>query len=289
MRDLLAEDAYTIQPSPAPYTAIRRRGLAERRRRAVTGAVLVSLVAVPAGAYAVLGGSAERGAQTAAQKPQDGAPRASAPPSRTVAGPERPATDGQLLDGITFAQASDGLEKCLTAEGGGPPSQGDLLGEAADYRIILAVKDPGGSGSDDSFHVVGVRERPAGMRVVCDIDDGKASGITTGTADADPPDAGPVVPEANADHLFQPPVTDKGGWKLPFRWGVVGTVEPSVAEVTVSYGGATRRAVLDHGWFVAAGHVARQVTAAPHIKGYDSDGKLLYDSDQDKYWDRSLP
>ena len=70
VRELLAEDAYTIRPVPAPYPAIRRRGLAERRRRvAVAGATLLTLAAVPVGAYAWTGGNGERGADTAAPKP----------------------------------------------------------------------------------------------------------------------------------------------------------------------------------------------------------------------------
>ncbi|MFF0189194.1 hypothetical protein [Streptomyces sp. NPDC005244] len=249
----------------------------------MAGAVLASLVAVPAGAYALAGGEGERDAQIAAPNPSDGARRTSAAPTP---GPMRPATHGQLLDGITFAQASDGLEKCLTAERGAPSAP---LGEAKDYRIVLAAESASGSVTGDSFHVVGVREHPAGMRVVCDIEDGEASGFSTGTSADDPPDAGPVVPDLNSEGLFQPSTADKGSWKLPFRWAVVGTVEPSVAEVSVSYGDATRQAVLDHGWFVASGVLDRQVTTAPHIKGYDSAGKLLYDSDQDKSWARMLP
>ncbi|MFB8249182.1 hypothetical protein ACFC5X_29620 [Streptomyces sp. NPDC055952] len=286
VRALLAEDASAVEPSAPPCTAIRRRGVAERRRRAVTGAVLVSLVAVPAGAYAVASGGPERAGRTAADGPRDSTPR-TPPPSTAGPGPGRPATDGQLLDGITFAQASDGLAKCLASERGGPPAHREMLGEAKDYRIIWAARSTTGAATG-TFHVVGVKDRPAGTRVVCDIEDGEASGISTGTADSDPPDAGPVVPEANAGRLHQPPNADKGGWKLPFRWGVVGRVEPAVAEVTVSYGGVTRRAVLDHGWFVASGLLGRQVTDAPHIKGYDSGGKLLYDSDQDEHWDRTL-
>ncbi|EFH28626.1 conserved hypothetical protein [Streptomyces sviceus ATCC 29083] len=73
-----------------------------------------------------------------------------------------------------------------------------------------------------------------------------------------------------------------GNWKLPFGWGFIGTVEPTVAKVTVSYGGVSSEAVLDHGWFVASGTLTEQVTRNPHIKGYDQGGKLIYDSDEDK-------
>ncbi|PZG82770.1 hypothetical protein C1I97_35135, partial [Streptomyces sp. NTH33] len=50
LRELLAEDANTIRPVPAPYPAIRRRGTIQRRRRvAATGAALVTLAAMPMG------------------------------------------------------------------------------------------------------------------------------------------------------------------------------------------------------------------------------------------------
>ncbi|MFF6800986.1 hypothetical protein [Streptomyces sp. NPDC012616] len=297
MRELLAEDAYTISPSPAPYPAIRQRGLAERRRRvALTGAVLATLAAVPVGAYAVAGGSGGRSSDTAA--PQASASvrgGTTATPGTTpgmtagrdVSGPARPATAGQLLDGITFAQAADGLAACLKAEGGTKAR----LGKAEDYRIILAAKSTGDSNAPgDGFHVVGVKEQPAGFRVVCDIEDGVGSGISVSSSDANSADAGVVVPDVNGGALYQQSFIDKGRWKLPFRWAAIGTVEPSVAKVTVSYGDAGPvAAVLDHGWFVAAGMLDQQVTLAPHVKGYDGAGKLVYDSDTDRTYQRTLP
>ncbi|MFF4554428.1 hypothetical protein [Streptomyces sp. NPDC001422] len=284
MRELLAEDAYTIRPSPAPYTAIRRRGRRERKQRAAAAlAALISLCMPPVVAYTLAGGDGEQGTHTAAPKPSDGPPRTSA---AATPGSTHFATEGQLLDGITFTQALDGLDKCLTAERGTPTVP---LGEAKNYRIILAAKSSGSSVPGDSFHVVGVREHPAGMRVVCDIEDGQASGISTGASDSDPPGRRLVVPDPNAGELFQQMAADTGSWTLPFRWAVVGTVDPSVTEVSVSYGNTTRQAVVDDGWFVASGMLRRQTAAAPHIKGYDAAGKLVYDSDQDKYWARTLP
>ncbi|WUV20564.1 hypothetical protein OG352_14335 [Streptomyces sp. NBC_01485] len=296
MRELLAEDAYTIRPSPAPYPAIRRRGLAERRRRAaVTGAALAALAAVPVGAYAVAGGNGGRGADTAVPKPSVSAPRSPAATPVTPAGPARPATTGQLLDGITFTQAADGLRKCIdrygrnTATGTGLP--GSDLGDTADYRIILAISSTGDSNAPgDGMYVVATKERPAGFRVICNVKDGQGEGLNSGSNGGDSPDAGPVFADINGGKLYQQSFLDKGDWKLPFRWGFIGTVEPSVAEVTVSYGdGDPVTAALDHGWFVAAGILRRQVTLAPHIKGYDAAGKLVYDSDDDKTYERTLP
>ncbi|MFD9390614.1 hypothetical protein ACFWBB_07725 [Streptomyces sp. NPDC060000] len=309
MRELLAEDAYTIRPSPAPYPAIRRRGLAERRRRvAVTGAALMTLAAVPVGAYAVAGGSGGRAADTAVPKPSVSAPHSSTAGSTgestggsasasssgtqgdTTGGPARPVTDGQLLDGITFAQAADGLKECLSAEGGPPGSTADL-GEAEDYRIILAIKSTGDSNDPgDGIYVTAVKKQRAGSWVLCSIKGGVASGISTGSSDAEAPGAGPVTVDINGGKLYQQSFTDKGDWKLPFRWGVIGTVEAPVARVTVSYGdGGPVTAALDHGWFVAAGLLNQQVTLAPHIKGYDGSGKLVYDSDEDGTYRRTLP
>ncbi|WP_329409685.1 hypothetical protein [Streptomyces sp. NBC_00704] len=291
MREMLAQDAYTIQPAPAPYPAIRRRGLAERRRRvAVTGAALAALAAVPVGAYAVNGGGGGRGADTAAPHPSVSATHdRTASPSPAPDGPARPATKGQLLDGITFEQAADGLKECLRAEGGHAGGARDL-GRAKDYRIVLALRSTGDSNSPgDGFNVVAVKEKPAGFRVVCTLEDGVASGISVSSSDAGPPDAGPVLPDVNGGKLYQQSFIDKGHWKLPFRWGVIGTVEPSVAKVTVSYGDSRTTAVLDGEWFVAAGTLNRQVTLAPHIKGYDTAGKLVYDSDTDSTYQRTLP
>ncbi|MEH0588160.1 hypothetical protein QA942_30435 [Streptomyces sp. B21-106] len=93
---MLAEDAYTISPSPAPYPAIRQRGLAERRRRvALAGAVLATLAAVPVGAYAVAGGSGGRGSDTAATKPSASVPGGTA---------ANPGTTGGTTTGSTGAR-----------------------------------------------------------------------------------------------------------------------------------------------------------------------------------------
>ncbi|MFF3844350.1 hypothetical protein [Streptomyces sp. NPDC002328] len=287
----MTDDAYTIEPSAAPYPAIRRRGVAERRRRvvAVVGA-LAAVVAVPAGAYAVVGGDGGRGADTATPMSSASAPQStSASGPATGSGPGRPATDGQLLDGITFDQASRALEQCLDSEHVGRAVSGDLA-KAESYRIILAAKSTGDSNDPgDGVHVVGVAERPEGFRLICNVKDGVSAGISTSSKEASGPDVGLVVPDINGGDLYQQSVIDKGSWKLPFRWGVIGTVDPSVKKVTVSYGDGDATAALDHGWFVASGVLNEQVTKAPHIKGYDDGGKLVYDSDTDTTYDKILP
>ncbi|MFJ9589288.1 hypothetical protein [Streptomyces acidicola] len=293
MRELLAEDANTIRPAPVPYPAIRRRGTIERRRRvAGAGAALVVLAAMPVGAYALADGDAGR--DTVASTPSGATPRTSATPtpSASPAGPARPATEHQLLDGITFEQAVDGLEKCLAydqSDTSGAYSRPDL-GAAKGYRIILAMNSTGDSNAPgDGMFVVAVKEQPRQTRLICNIRDGEAAGLGTSVGSDDVPGAAPVMADINGGKLYQQSILDRGNWKLPFRWGVIGTVEPSVARVTVSYGGATSQAALDHGWFVASGVLNQQVTLAPRIKGYDADGKLVYDSDKDKSYEKRLP
>ncbi|WP_326668566.1 hypothetical protein [Streptomyces canus] len=286
LRELLAEDAYTIRPSPVPYPQIRRKGVVERRRRvAVAGAVLVTLAAVPVGAFAVGGGGT--GTADTATTPTASASATPTPtPSPTPSGPAGPATAGQLRDGITLEQAAEGLDKCLAydrdrvAHGGIASSD---LGKADEYRIILALNSTGDSNSPgDGIFVVAVKEQPKETRLICNIKDGEASGLNTSVGSDRQPDSPPVLADINGNKLYRQSFMDKGNWKLPFGWGFIGTVEPTVAKVTVSYGGADSEAVLDHGWFVASGTLTQQVTRNPHIKGYDKGGKLIYDSDEDK-------
>jgi hypothetical protein len=296
LRGLLAEDAYTIRPSPAPYPAIRRRGTLERRRRvAVAGVALATLAAVPVGAYALAGGN--MGGDVAAPRPSvSAAQRAvspASPPQSSPSGPARPATEGQLLDGITFEQAAEGLEKCLVdSQQSRIPGAPDLndLGSAHEYRIILAMNSTGDSNlPGDGQFVVAVKEKPQLARLICRIKDGEAHAMNSSVGITSAPDAGPVQADINGGKLYQQSFLDRGNWKLPFRWGVIGRAEPSVARVTVTYGDATSQAALDHGWFVASDILNRQVTKAPRIKGYDAGGKLVYDSDQDKYHEKKLP
>ncbi|MGC0340880.1 hypothetical protein [Streptomyces sp. SLBN-8D4] len=285
LRELLSEDAYAIRPSPVPYPQIRRQGVVERRRRvAVAGAVLVTLAAVPVGAFAVGGGGT--GTADTATTPTASASATPTPtPSPAPSGPAGPATAGQLRDGITLEQAADGLDKCLAwdrdrvAHGGIASSD---LGKADEYRIILALNSTGDSNSPgDGVFVVAVQEKPKETRLICNIKDGEASGLGTSVGSDRQPDSPPVLADINGNKLYQQSFMDKGHWKLPFSWGFIGTVEPTVAKVTVSYGGADREAVLDHGWFVASGTLTEQVTRNPRIKGYDQGGKLIYDSDED--------
>ncbi|MFF7639071.1 hypothetical protein [Streptomyces canus] len=286
LRELLSEDAYTIRPSPVPYPQIRRQGVVERRRRvAVAGAVLVTLAAVPVGAFAVGGGGT--GTADTATTPTASASATPTPtPSPTPSGPAGPATAGQLRDGITLEQAAVGLDKCLAWDRdrvvhGGIASTD--LGKPEEYRIILALNSTGDSNSPgDGMFVVAVKEKPKETRLICNIKDGEASGIGTSVGSDRQPDSPPVLADINGNKLYQQSFMDKGHWKLPFSWGFIGTVEPTVARVTVSYGGADREAVLDHGWFVASGTLTEQVTRNPHIKGYDQGGKLIYDSAEDK-------
>lgn len=289
LRELLVRDADIVRPAPAPYPAIRRQGLAERRRRmTAVGAALVALTVVPVGAYAWAGGNGGRSADTAAPMTSASAPAGpiAAEPS---SGPARPASDAQLLDGITFAQAAAGLKDCLKAERVGSVIRTPV--EAEDLRIILAAKATGDSNApSDGFHVVAVKDGSRGFRLICTIKDGKSAGINVSTGDSASPEAGPVVPDPNAAKLYMQSVIDKGKWKLPFRWAAIGYVDASVTRVTVTYGDSTvDPAVLDHGWYVAYGTLDKQVELAPHVMGYDAAGKRVYDSDTDTTYDRALP
>ncbi|MEU6229581.1 hypothetical protein [Streptomyces sp. NPDC047042] len=301
VREMMAEDAYTIRPSSAPYPEIRRKGAIERRRRvAAAGAVLVALAAAPVGAYALSGNGGGGSVDTAAPLPSVSAsqPTTPTPVQSKPVGPVGPATPGQLVDGITLAQAADGLKRCIAWERGNEKARGDKgprteVGRAADYRIILAMNSTGDSNAPgDGFFVVAVKEQqkaPQLTQLICNIREGEVGGLGISAGGKEFDNGGPVMPDINAGKLYQQSFIDKGNWKLPFRWGSIGRVEPSVARVTVSYGGSTSEAALDHGWFVATGTLNTQVTLAPHVLGYDTTGKVVYDSDTDAGYDKALP
>jgi hypothetical protein len=312
LRMLLAEDAEALAPPPAPLETIRRRGRAARRRRtAALGAALAVLTVAPLGAHWLTAPAPApvAGAGAPATQADPGAGPGATPARR---GPARPVSEGQLLDGITYEQASRGLRECVDGDrlwnddpakdAPAPPERrmpsngvgGDRqLPAAEDFRLLLAMRATGDSNSTgDGFFVVAV-DSPAdprrATRLICTLKNGQVPGVNTSGADSGPPDAGPVAMDVNGSKLYSQSVMDRGAWKLPFRWGVVGTAEPSVARLTVEYGGETEEAVLDGGWFVAAGELDRQVTLSPRLLGYDAAGELVYDSDRDRYHPRTLP
>ncbi|MFB6616935.1 hypothetical protein ACFCV9_22430 [Streptomyces sp. NPDC056367] len=292
LRDRMALDAEAVRPGTVPYPEIVRQGRAEQRRRrlAVAGAALFVLALVPATALALTGSGPSDRATVADTGPAPATPPASpAPP----AGPAAPATPGQLADGITLQDAATGLEQCLAMDAEHPSPQGaprQDLGKAADYRILLAHRSTGNDNSPgDGRFIVAVKDTPVPIRLICTIKDDKASGLNTSVGKDGTPGDRPVVPDMNGGKLYLQRLSTEGPWKLPYRWGSIGTVDSRVARVTVTYGDATAEAALDHGWFAATGTLEQRVTRAPRIRGYDAQGKEIYDSDSDKYYDKPIP
>lgn len=300
LRELLADDAGRMSPGQAPYSAIVHEGQAGRRRRAAAmGVGLAALVAVPGAAYAVnVHWDADRTVNT---RPADSSKPAASPsasvspppsvsPSSSTA-PQGPATPGQLADGLTLERAAEALTNCIEydqahqVKGAGVDQD---LGAAADYRIILALKTTGDDNAPgDGVGVVAVRDTPTKTRIICNEKDGVGSGLNISSGGDDDPGRGPVAPDINGTKLYQQTILSSGSWKLPYRWGSIGTVESGVAKVTVSYGGVISQAALDHGYFAATGILTEAVSKSPHIKGYDAGGKLVYDSDDDTAYDHS--
>jgi hypothetical protein len=297
LREMLTDDAASLAPGQAPYSAIVRRGQAAQRRRvAAMGIGLATIVALPGAAYAVNvqwgpdpGVSAHPGASSKpATSPAHTTP---AKPTPVPSGPAGPATPGQLADGITLERAAEALTACLDYQKAhriqGSPMNQDL-GKAADYRIILALRTTGDDNAPgDGIGVVAVKDTPM-TRLICSEKDGVGSGLNTSMGADNDPNRGAVKPDINASKLYKQTILSNGGWKLPYRWGSIGTIESGIARVTVSYGGATVEAALDHGYFAATGILTQSVSKAPHIKGYDADGKLVYDSVSDTVYDQSV-
>ncbi|MFE0625493.1 hypothetical protein ACFW3D_00820 [Streptomyces sp. NPDC058864] len=295
LRELLEDQTDGLRTGEAPYATIVRRGRLSRRRRVfAAGAGLAALLAVPG--TAVAWHYQPGGAGTTALPAHDARPSvtASAAQPRTSApvrasGPEGPATPGQLADGITLERAGQALEACLTFNAkhqrADSPVRNDL-GKPGDYRVILAQNATGDMNSPgDGIRVVAVGTTGGSpVRLICTDKDGKAGGINTSVGDGAGPGRGPVVPDDDAYRLYKQDGTSGPGlpYRFPFRWGSIGTVEPGVAKVTVSWGDATQEAALDHGYFAATGVLSGPVGSLPRIKGYDAAGKLVYDSTKDK-------
>ncbi|MGW5851253.1 hypothetical protein ACWFQ8_25480 [Streptomyces sp. NPDC055254] len=291
LRERLADGAGALHPGALPYPAIVRQGrrMERRRRLAAVGAALVVLAVVPAAAVAFSGnGGPAESASVADSGPEHLSP--TPPPAPAPTGPTPPATAGQLVDGITLQQAAGWLEECLEIRLTSPSGGAADLGKAADYRILLAQRSTGNDNSPGDGHfVVAVKDRPKPTRLICTIKNGAADGIKTSVGADRSPESGAVVPDMNGGSLYLQRFASEGAWRLPYRWGSIGTVDSRVAKVTVGYGGATVEAALDHGWFAATGVLERRVTAAPRIKGFDAQGVLVYDSDQDRSYDKALP
>ncbi|MFB7467124.1 hypothetical protein ACFCZ1_27115 [Streptomyces sp. NPDC056224] len=296
LREWMAQDAEALRPAAVPYQAIVRQGRGERRRRlAVAGAALVALAVVPATAIAVTGGG-DGGGPSDRVSVADAGPTPGGvfqPPQRTRL-PQFPATPGQLADGIGFEEAGIRLIDCLEfsrEHPGGAGTEPQDLGEASDYRILLALRSTGNDNSPgDGQFIVAVKDGPAQIRLICTSKNGRTSGVNLSAGGDSNLESGAVVPDINAGKLYLQRLGGEGPWKLPYRWGSIGTVvDPRVARVTVGYGGAVVEAVLDHGWFAATGVLDRPVTRTPRIKGYDARGTQIYDSDQDKSYDKTIP
>ncbi|MFD9305732.1 hypothetical protein ACFWCB_24280 [Streptomyces sp. NPDC060048] len=293
LREWMARGAEAVHPAVAPYPAIVRQGRAERRRRlAVAGAALVALAVVPATALAFTGngdGPADRVSAAGGGPAPSVMPPSPVPP----AGPSAPGTPGQLADGITLQDAATGLELCLAYDREHAGSSGlrrTDLGKAADYRILLAHRSTGNDNSPgDGRFIVAVKDAPSPTRLICTVKDGRAVGVNTSVGGDSNPEHGSVAPDINGGKLYLQRLSSEGPWKLPYRWGSIGTVDPGVARVTVGYGAATVEAAVDRGWFAATGVLERTVTKAPRIKGYDAQGKQVYDSDQDTSYDELIP
>ncbi|MFD7553347.1 hypothetical protein ACFV9E_02270 [Streptomyces sp. NPDC059835] len=293
LRDRLTLDAATVRPSSAPLPEILRQGRAEQRRRRMTvaGAALAVLALVPATAIAL--GSGEPSSRVSAAggtTPPTTAPQTPPPPT----GPAAPATPGQLADGIDLQAAAAGLEQCLAMDAehaamAGAPARQDL-GKAADYRILLAQRSTGNDNSPGAGRfIVAVKDTPLPIRLICNVKSDKASNLNTSVGKDDAPGDRAVVPDMNGGKLYLQRLSTEGPWKLPYRWGSIGTVDSRVSRVTVTYGDVTAEAALDHGWFAATGTLEQRVTQAPRIKGYDAEGKQIYDSDTDKFYDKPIP
>ncbi|RKN46911.1 hypothetical protein [Streptomyces hoynatensis] len=290
LRRMLAEQAAGAAPSEPPYGAIVRQGRKARRRfRAGLATAAVVLAAIPGGAFAAQGewfrdsGSAHAAARHTGFPDGAGVTPVSSPADSGESGgtgPSGPADpERQLLDGITLADATESLERCLDEY----PQ--DVTSEQ--LRIVLAWVSQGdpNRGEEPLREVLAISDDPGGnFQVVCsDRPEGDLTGVMVSGSDYGT--GLPVAPDLNATRFFHPTT---GEWRTPFRWADFGLVEPEVRRVTVSYAGSTEEAVLEGQYFLVAGIAEDQPTDPPVVIGYGADGEVLYDSRQDPFYEPGM-
>ncbi|MGP4112938.1 hypothetical protein ACTWP5_18760 [Streptomyces sp. 4N509B] len=306
LRHLLAEHADGFAPRATPYASIVRQGRAARRRgRIALGAgAAVMAAAVPAATLAsgnLWPGGEDESDLTAPAAPSGGEQEEQSRPSPTTPegaqGPSDP--ERQLLDGITLEQANTSLERCLEefpveldggfpeipeGESSGPvepPGPSDVAPE--DLRILFAWINQGdeNSGVEPMTRVLAVSEDAEAdpqVQLVCADRASGSQGVQSSVGSLTLDNGLPVYPDPNASRYYGPMM---GEWELPFRWADFGLVSPEVDRVTVTYGGETVEAVLEAGYFMAAGISEVESAGPPHIVGYDPGGWVVYDSNDD--------
>ncbi|MFE0687285.1 hypothetical protein ACFV0Z_04025 [Streptomyces xiamenensis] len=296
LRELLTERADRVVPSEAPLEMIARKGRAARQRgRMALGAGLAVLVAVPGFALAAQGGGSDgAGASTSVPPAAPPAPDNPPPASETSQEPGEqlsgsqegdplPPSDPerQLLDGISLEQATETLRVCLTDDlgRGSLPEEFEMEEPAIEsLRIMLAWQGEGDEnrGLGAKRQVLAVTDDPAAERrhqLVC-ATESDGSFANTQRSGHDALATGQVVSlDPNAGRYYA-----SGEWAPPFRWANFGLVSPEVAQVTMTYAGATQEAVLEAGYFVVAGIAEQAPAGDPVIQGYDESGELIYDS-----------
>lgn len=289
LRRMLAERAAEAAASEPPYAAIVRQGRKARRRfRIGLAAAAVIVAAVPGMTFATQGSwFREEGPDRAAGGPdrhQVASPDADVPEPTGSAGSTGPAgpadPERQLLDGVTLADATDILRRCLEGNRRFPAGQEgathDLTPE--DLHVLLAWVPPHDDGPGEPDRNVLAVSGPGAddIWLVCsDQPDAAFPAIRYGFG-VDVEHA--VEPELNAENYYQP--VGGGQWRTPFRWVDFGLARPEVSRVTVTYAGSTEVAVLDEGHFLATGVAERQPEDPPVVIGYGRNGEVLYDSRQ---------
>jgi hypothetical protein len=301
LRALLAEEGHAVPVRGTPHIEIMEEGRrVRRRRRAVLGAGLSVLIAVPAVALAAQGSyGSDTPSPAAAGEPSEttrpgsgtgGTPEAE-PNEEPVPDQPLPPSDPerQLLDGITLEEARAQLRMCLDEyaddEGEGWLDDGLPKLDASDLKILLAWQGHGGEnqGPGPIRRVLAVSVADVGhAELVCNQSMGETT-AGTGMQSAlgfEPPER-PEVIGRDWDRYHTPEEGLDGDWgsELPFRWAYFNYVdEGAVARVTVEYGGETQEAIVDGGFFLTAGSVETPPDAHPVVLGYDEEGEVVYDS-----------
>jgi hypothetical protein len=233
-------------------------------------------------------------------------PTTATTPTATSSGAAMLAGPNALI-GVTAEQAQQAWAKCLADDAVANAKMRTLAPVNGVTMPQIKPRDPNPS-HHSILYAMKITANPneggAGISVLALTEDGKTvedcrdrSGDWSGIKDYsgfDTPwsSSTPVLTDAcNGEYDLCYPVLEvapEPSTRNPFNWLDFGRPNAAdVTRVTVQYGGPQRDAVIIDGHWIASGTLTGPVSTAPRVRGFDANGKQVYDSMQDPHYDQA--